>query len=190
MPGPLRGTRHTHQHRAKAGRVIRFDATGPVAPVGPQGPPRCFASRHAQALREAARLSPMDYRDNLHRDQQKRSTDVLPKPANSVCYRQIRGDILEGLIVGDVDRLDLERLHEAFGPRFRGGKLLALSYGLPRRLIEPTKPWALRRARCGSEAYCEPRSEWWTHPGRGRRSATAALSAATTRRASIERLRA
>ncbi len=44
MPGPLRGTRHTHQHRAKAGRVIRFDATGPVVPV-------VHSTPHAASLR-------------------------------------------------------------------------------------------------------------------------------------------
>src|SRR3712207_7072548 len=67
---------------------------------------------------------------------------------------------------------------------------LASSYGLPRRPIEPRSPCSASFFRYGSEAYCEPRSEWWRQPGGGCRAATAASSAASAKSASILRLMA
>ena len=54
--------RFKNRSRAAAGR-----ARGPVAPVGQQVPPARLRSAWRGALHEAARVPPIDYRDNLRR---------------------------------------------------------------------------------------------------------------------------
>ena len=64
---------------------------------------------------------------------------------------KVCGDVVERLVVHQVDRLDLERLDEALA--------WTLSWGLARRLTEPTSPCWARRLRCRAEAHRPPRSE-------------------------------
>lgn len=65
---------------------------------------------------------------------------------------------------------------------------LAVSHGLPRRAMEPSRPCSASRLRQSAEPHCDPRSEWCTQPRGGVRPLIVARSAAIASRASMERL--
>ena len=69
MPGAIPNRRRAHRHPNPAGRVIRFDATGPSPVDKWTAAPRLTTSPQAQ------------------QPQQKRSTHLVHKPVNSECSR-------------------------------------------------------------------------------------------------------
>src|SRR5207237_540154 len=59
---------------------------------------------------------------------------------------------------------------------------LGIVVGLPTRLMLAAIPWASSRLVYSAQAYCTPRSEWWTRlPQGGRCAVSAMVSAATAR---------
>src|SRR5947208_1244729 len=75
------------------------------------------------------------------------------------------------------------RAVDLFGLKCPDEKLgLGIVVGLPTRLMLAAIPWASSRLVYSAQAYCTPRSEWWTRlPQGGRRAVSARVSAATAR---------
>ena len=83
--------------------------------------------------------------------------------------------IIEIGILSRINLFALQRLEEVLQ--------LALSYGFAGRLMLGSIPWRVRIATYSANAYCTPRSEWCTSPGKGPRVSIACSNASVASRA-------